>query len=235
MDDRKSQLLNSIIEEYIDSAEPVGSGLIVEKYNLKVSTATVRNEMMELEKEGFIYQPYTSSGRVPTEAGYKFYVENSAKKKDVNNATKKKLQEIIKQEDGKELKIKNIAKKISQESDEIMIIAFGAMDVYYTGISNLFSQPEFYEHQSVRNLSEVIDRMDEVIYKCYNSNIANAAGVNILIGADNPFDRSCSAIITKFRPADKDILMCMLGPMRMDYNKNVGLVEYAKNLLGNNQ
>lgn len=231
MEDRKSQLLNSIVEEYIDSAEPVGSSLIVEKYNLKVSPATVRNEMMELEKEGYIYQPYTSAGRVPTEDGYKFYVKNSGNKKDINNATKKKLQEIVKQNDDKELKIKNVAKRISQESDEIMIIAFGAMDIYYTGISNLFSQPEFYEHQLVRNLSEVIDRMDEVIYKCYNSNIVNALGVNILIGSDNPFDRSCSAIITKFKHEDKNILMCMLGPMRMDYNKNVGLVECAKSLL----
>ncbi len=106
MDNRKSRLLNSIIEEYIDSAEPVGSGLIVEKYNLNVSPATVRNEMMELEKEGFIYQPHTSAGRVPTEAGYKFYVGNSKKKKDLNSAVKKKLQEAAMQEAG-ELKIKN--------------------------------------------------------------------------------------------------------------------------------
>lgn len=78
--DRKHKLLNSIIDEYIASAEPVGSGLLVEKYSLKVSPATVRNEMMELEKEDYIYQPYTSAGRVPTEKGYKFYVDNYEKK-----------------------------------------------------------------------------------------------------------------------------------------------------------
>ncbi|MFH0856999.1 MAG: hypothetical protein V1860_03820 [bacterium] len=231
MDNRKSNLLNSIIEEYIDSAEPVGSGLIVEKYKLNVSTATVRNEMMELEKEGYIYQPYTSAGRVPTENGYKFYAGNMDKKRDVNLAVKKKLQEILMQNDDSEVKIKNIAKKIAQESNEIMIIAFGAMDIYYTGISNLFAQPEFSEHRLVCSLSEVIDRMDEVIYKCYNSYAAETKGANILIGADNPFDRSCSAIITKFKPDDKDILMCMLGPMRMDYGKNTALVEYARDLM----
>lgn len=133
--------------------------------------------------------------------------------------------------DDDEAMIKNIAKKIAQESNEVMIIAFEAMNIYYTGLSNLFSQPEFYEHRLVCNLSEVIDRMDEVIYKRYNSFKNSEGTIDILIGENNPFDRSCSSIIAKMKNKDKDILMCMLGPMRMDYAKNAGLMEYAKNLL----
>ncbi|MFH1029901.1 MAG: hypothetical protein V1770_01425 [bacterium] len=229
--DRKHKLLNSIIDEYIASAEPVGSGLLVEKYSLKVSPATVRNEMMELEKEDYIYQPYTSAGRVPTEKGYKFYVDNYEKKNKIASNIKKKLDELAMNKDDDEAMIKNIAKKIAQESNEVMIIAFEAMNIYYTGLSNLFSQPEFYEHRLVCNLSEVIDRMDEVIYKRYNSFKNSEGTIDILIGENNPFDRSCSSIIAKMKNKDKDILMCMLGPMRMDYAKNAGLMEYAKNLL----
>lgn len=224
--DRQHKLLNSIIDEFIRSAEPVGSGLLVEKYSLKVSPATVRNEMMELEKEGYIYQPHTSAGRVPTEDGYKFYVEHSLKGNKLGAKAKNKLKEVK----GRtyEERIKNTAKYIAYESHELMIIAFGAADIYYTGISNLFSQPEFYEHAHVCNLSQVIDRMDEVIYKCYNS-FKNFSEVDILIGKENPFDLSCSSIIAKIE--NKDILMCMLGPMRMDYGKNLGLIEHAKEIL----
>lgn len=231
MEERKQRLLSSIIAQYIEFAEPVGSGLIVEKYNLNVSPATVRNEMMELEREGYIYQPHTSAGRVPTEKGYKFYVENFLNR-DLNNNLKKRIFKIYEQDEPDEIKIKSMAKKIAQESNEAVIIAFEAMNIYYTGLSNLFSQPEFNEHRLVCNLSAVIDKMDEVIYKCYNYGNEN---VDILIGEDNPFDSYCSAIMTKVTHKNLALFMCLLGPMRMDYNKNVGLLEYAREILINSK
>ncbi|MFH0853887.1 MAG: hypothetical protein V1891_00105 [bacterium] len=231
---RKHKLLNSIIDEFISSAEPVGSGLLVDKYKLKVSPATVRNEMMELEKEGYIFQPHTSAGRIPTEKGYKFYIENSLKNNRLSIKAKNKIKDVLEIENYDD-KIKNVAKQIAYESQELMIIAFKATDIYYTGISNLFSQPEFYEHRLVCNLSEVIDKMEEVIYKWYNSFKNSDETISILIGENNPFDRSCSSIIAKMKNKDKDILMCMLGPMRMDYGKNIGLVEYAIEILENSK
>ncbi len=231
MDERKSKLLKSIIDEYIDSAEPVGSGLIVEKYELNVSPATIRNEMMELEKEGYIYQPHTSAGRIPAEKGYKYYVDNFLKKRIISQNVKNNLIALLEQKDlSEEMKIKNIAKILASDSNEAVIVAFEAMNIYYTGISNLFSQPEFYEHRLVCNISEVIDSMDKVIYQCYN-NISGKE--SILIGCENPFSDVCSSITAKFNFANKNILMCILGPMRMDYNKNFGLVAYVKELLEN--
>lgn len=82
--ERKKRLLEIIIKEYLKTASPVPSGLLVEKYKLDISPATVRNEMMELENEGYIYQPHTSAGRIPTEAAYKLFstdLENSKKEK----------------------------------------------------------------------------------------------------------------------------------------------------------
>jgi len=230
MEGRKYLLLNSIINEYIASAEPVGSNLLVGKYDLNLSSATVRNEMMDLEKEGYLCQPHISAGRVPTEKGYKFYIDNFFKKREVNKSLKAKMNEIMSKECAYDMKIKNVAKILARESKEVLIIAFGAMNIYYTGISNLFVQPEFYEHSLVCNLSEVIDQMDEVIYECYESELNEE--INILIGSDNPFNKYCSSIMSKCRiNENQDILMCILGPMRMDYNKNAALVEYASNLL----
>ena len=75
MDKRAADILLVIIEEYVNSAEPVGSKSITEKYPLGVSSATVRNEMHKLEEEGYITSLHTSSGRIPTDKGYRFYVD----------------------------------------------------------------------------------------------------------------------------------------------------------------
>lgn len=75
LDERKKQILKAVIEEYIGAAEPVSSGTIVEKYDLGFSSATIRNDMADLEHEGYLEKPHTSAGRVPSVKGYRFYVD----------------------------------------------------------------------------------------------------------------------------------------------------------------
>src|SRR5260370_37329548 len=74
-DNRKRKLLQAVIYQYVRTAKPVGSHVIVDKYNFGLSSATVRNLLSDLEKEGFLIQPHTSAGRVPTDKGYRFYVD----------------------------------------------------------------------------------------------------------------------------------------------------------------
>jgi heat-inducible transcriptional repressor len=78
LDDRKEEILRAIVEEYVESAQPVGSKKIAAARNLSVSAATIRNEMSALEREGYISQPHTSAGRVPTDLGYRYYVDHIA-------------------------------------------------------------------------------------------------------------------------------------------------------------
>ena len=75
LNDRKKQVLQAVIEEYINTAEPVSSGTLVEKYGLDFSSATIRNDMSELEHEGYLEKPHTSAGRIPSVKGYRFYVD----------------------------------------------------------------------------------------------------------------------------------------------------------------
>ena len=75
LNDRKKQILQAVIEEYINTAEPVSSGTLVEKYGLDFSSATIRNDMADLEKEGYLEKPHTSAGRIPSVKGYRFYVD----------------------------------------------------------------------------------------------------------------------------------------------------------------
>lgn len=76
LDERKKEILKSIVNEYVNSAEPVSSGVLIEKYPLKLSSATIRNEMSELERLGYLEKPYSSSGRVPSNLGYRYFVDD---------------------------------------------------------------------------------------------------------------------------------------------------------------
>jgi heat-inducible transcriptional repressor len=76
LDDRKASILRAVVEEYIETAQPVGSGRVARAVTVNVSSATVRNDMAVLEQEGYLFQPHTSAGRVPTEKGYRFFVDS---------------------------------------------------------------------------------------------------------------------------------------------------------------
>ncbi len=102
LDKRKKEILQAVIDEYINTAEPVSSATLVNKYGLDYSSATVRNELAELEDNGYLDKPHTSSGRVPSEKGYRFYVD-----------------ELINDEDISLEEIKYIQNKLSTKVNEI--------------------------------------------------------------------------------------------------------------------
>ncbi|WP_026926814.1 heat-inducible transcriptional repressor HrcA [Granulicoccus phenolivorans] len=91
MDDRKRQVLRAIVTDYVDSREPVGSKALVERHNLGVSPATIRNDMAVLEEEGYIMQPHTSAGRIPTDKGYRLFVDQLAEIKPLSGAEKRAI------------------------------------------------------------------------------------------------------------------------------------------------
>ena len=174
--------------------------------------------MKELEDLNLIYQPYTSAGRIPTEHGYKYFVENFVElEKELD---KKLFKEKIKNIKTLEEKVKALAKIISEKSNLLIFVAFNKNNFYYTGLSNLFSQPEFQNLNLICNISEVVDHLDEVISEIYDT-INSEDKVIIKIGKDNLFSADCSVIMIK----KKDILIGIVGPMRMNYQKNVFLLK----------
>ncbi|MFH1597522.1 MAG: winged-helix domain-containing protein [Patescibacteria group bacterium] len=228
MDDRKKAILSEILEEYIKSAKPIGSKAIVDKYYNDLSSATIRNEMKTLEKEGFITHPHTSAGRIPTEKGYQFYIDNFLKEKEVAKSDREFIQGTISHFKNYEPDLaKNLAKAISHLSDETVFVAFSENDFFYTGISNIFKKPEFADLQLVYNISEIIDHMDEVL----NELFTEIDQGTILLGQQNPFGDFCSSVITKYHNESQSGLLGILGPLRMDYNRNRQLVNYAEKLL----
>ena len=224
--ERKNFLLETIIKEYVRTATPVSSGVLVEKYKLDISPATVRNEMMELEEDGYIYQPHTSAGRVPTEAAYELLlvgIKDQKKKKELRDSEIKLLEQIFKQE---ETAFRQTAKTIAELSNGAVFWAFHKNDLYYTGLSNLFSQPEFKQVNTICDVSAVIDRLEEIIDDIFED-LEN--GEQVLVGTKNPFGNFLSTVLVKYKKDNQNGVFGILGPMRMDYSHNLALVEFIKN------
>ena len=220
MDQRKELILNTIIKEHIKTGMPVGSGVLVEKYKLDVSPATVRNDMSALEEEGFIAQPHTSAGRVPTEKAYRKYLDG-LKTKRLNKSDEESLLGTIQGQSEKNYK--DTAKMVSQLTSATVFWAPHKNNLFYTGISNLFQQPEFSQLNLIYDISSIIDRIDDILEEEYNK---FEPGLNILIGRENPFSEHCGAIILKYQHNENDGILGILGPMRMDYQRNIGIVEF---------
>lgn len=228
---RQEKLLDTIIKEHIRTARAVGSSLLVEKYKFGFSTATIRNEMMELENEGYLTHLHTSAGRIPTEKGYRFYTDNFLSDKELGAQHKDFIQKSSKEAKEVHLSLKNIAKAVAQISNEAVLVGFEPQNVYYTGITNIFRQPEFSEIGLIYNISEVVDHLDEALGDIFNK---ISQDVHILIGRDNPFGADCSVILTRYRHSNEgEGLFGILGPMRMDYHNNQALLKYAQELISN--
>ncbi|HBX16084.1 MAG: Transcriptional regulator of heat shock protein [Candidatus Magasanikbacteria bacterium GW2011_GWC2_41_17] len=222
MDKRREQLFKQIVKIYLTTAEPVGSLFLADKLG-DVSSATIRNEMMALEEDGYIYQPHISAGRVPTAKGYKFFVDNFVDADRRDEKTDKKIAAAVEKFKGDE-QVKAAARASAEISQEAVIVAFSPNQLYFTGLSNLFAKPEFREQVIVTSVSQILDHCEEMLPRVLEL-IGN--GKKVLIGSDNPFGKMCSFIAAPIRDNG---LFGILGPMRMDYEKNLELVNFVKTL-----
>lgn len=227
--DRQKRLLQIIVESYVSDVEPVSSGFLVDKLDESVSSATVRNEMASLEDAGYIHQPHTSSGRIPTEKAYQYYIESFLdKKKRMNRSMEEDVLRIKAKEKDSRTRLKAVAKELADHSKQAVFVLFDERESYYTGLSNLFSQPEFEEQDLVVDISETIDKLDKLVQKFF---VMRPDTPEILIGRRNPINSSCSVIIRACRGREGDGLIAILGPMRMDYQQNYTLIDETLKLL----
>lgn len=123
MDERKKLILRAVTDEYISTAEPVGSRSIARRYNLGISPATIRNEMADLEEAGFLEQPHTSSGRIPSDKGYRFYVDVMVEPKEPSRTLRQRiLQEFIERQGQIEALIQHTAKILASLTKQAALV-----------------------------------------------------------------------------------------------------------------
>jgi len=221
---RQLQILSVIVETYVKTAQPVASSVI----DLGVSSATVRNDMATLEQAGLLRRPHTSAGRVPTEDGYRMYLENFVKRKTLARPSAQMAGVIHGSQTPREL-VREMAKCLTQMSGETALATLDAGWNHYTGISNLFEKPEFSDVQTLRSISAVVDKFDDILRDMFG--VINE-DVNVWIGGENPFGEKMATLMVKYHlPNGMVGTLGLIGPLRMDYEKNIRLLSQAKKLL----
>ena len=226
MNSRQESILKSIVENYIKTAEPVGSKFLAENSGFNVSPATIRNDMMVLDQEGFIRAPHTSAGRVPTERGYEYYLSNIGPMGPKSPmGPKHAFTQVATEAQTPEDAVNKVAKKLVDLSGEMALVAFDPNWSYYTGLSKLFAKPDFSRLGLSQELSEMLDQFDEVINTLFEH---MPQAPQVMIGSQNPFGRRMSSIMVKYSlPNNTQVLLGLVGPIRMDYQKNIALLEEA--------
>ena len=203
--ERQKKILSAVVKEYTETAIPAGSRVIVNKYSFNLSPATIRNEMVELDRQGYLYQPHVSAGRIPTDKGYRYFVDAIMEDRELTLEEQKKLQKEL-------LKLKAENTRLNRTVVKLLSALSGNL-----AISGVIDKNEFYDFG-----------MDEILEKL-------SGETKIFIGKENPIReiKNCSMVVSPYKTkrGERGIL-AIIGPKRMEYARNKSLVDYMKKLLG---
>lgn len=222
MTERQSKILQAIVEQYAEVASPVGSSLLSRIF--EVSSATIRADMAELERLGFITQPHTSAGRIPTDKGYRYYVNQLAEHSAGNLSSGRAERALAARVAGggvPERTIRNAVDTLVELTHNLGLATIGNR-LYMSGLSNLFGQPEFMHPAQVQEVAKLLDNLEPWLHEA-----APNEPLSVYIGRENPIGRGagCSLIISRFRsPFSDSSYIGVLGPTRQSYRDVMTMV-----------
>jgi heat-inducible transcriptional repressor len=224
MTNRQEKILAAVVEQYAEVASPVGSSLLAKAFG--VSSATIRSEMAGLERQGYITQPHTSAGRIPTDKGYRYYVNSlsDVTHKMVTDRAERALAVRVGDGGVPERTIRNAVDTIVELTHNLGLATIGDR-LYMSGLSNLFGQPEFMLPGQVQEVARLLDNLEPWLQET-----APNQPLSVYIGRENPIGASagCSLIISRFRsPYSDKSYIGVLGPTRQSYKDVMGLVGRA--------
>jgi heat-inducible transcriptional repressor len=231
MTDRQRQILAAIIEQHAEIAAPVGSVMLAKLFG--VSSATIRSEMSRLEEMGFIEQPHTSAGRIPTDAGYRYYVnslneQHADEPQQLVDRGARAIEARVSGSDRADRAIRGAVDSLVELTQNLGIATIGD-ELYISGIGNLFSQPEFMQGAHVQQVARLLDNLEPWLREA-----APNEPLNVYIGSENPIGKNSGAtlIISRFRsPYSDRSYIGVLGPTRQSYAKVMRLVRHAGAML----
>lgn len=232
MTDRQRAILAAIVEQYAEIAVPVGSVTLAKLFG--VSSATIRSEMARLEDMGYIEAPHTSAGRIPTDKGYRAYVnriteaEMSELPSGINRSTRAIEAHVNSHVDTSDRAIRSAVDSLVELTGNMGFATIGS-ELYMNGIGTLFSQPEFISGSHVQAVARLIDNIEPWLRET-----APNQPLNVFIGSENPIGKSSGAtlIISKFRsPYSDNSYIGVIGPTRQNYARTMMLVKRAGSML----
>lgn len=229
---RQEEILNRIIEDYIDLAEPISSEFLEKKHKFGISPATIRIEMQKLTDNGFLLQPHTSAGRVPTDKGYRFFVNNLLGKEFSGFKGMSKIEEILSEEREDILKLASqMTKFLAEASSSFTIFHLLEKDFFWKeGWDEILLEPEFEEKKLVSDFLNFLENFEEKI-----ENLKINSRIKVYIGRENPFPRAKDFSIISSKccfPDAGEGIISLLGPKRMAYDRNINLMKSLIKALG---
>ncbi len=222
---RQAKILAAIIEQYAEIAVPVGSVTLAKLFS--VSSATIRSEMARLEDLGLIEAPHTSAGRIPTDKGYRLYVNGITDAQmtelptSVDRSARTIEAHVNSHKDAADRAIRSAVDSLVELTGNLGIATIGS-ELYMNGISNLFSQPEYLSGTHIQAVARLLDNLEPWLREA-----APNEPLNVFIGSENPIGKSSGAtlIISRFRsPYSDKSYIGVLGPTRQNYARTMQLV-----------
>ena len=231
MTQRQMAILAAIIEQYAEVAAPVGSVTLAKLFG--VSSATIRSEMVRLEEMGLIMQPHTSAGRVPTDRGYRLYVNQitetaTTELPHLDRSARAIEARVSTHSDSATRAIRSAVDSLVDLTQNLGLATIGDQ-LYINGIANLFSQPEFMRGNHVQAVARLLDNLEPWLREA-----APNEPLNVYIGSENPIGKTSgvSLIVSRFRsPYSDRSYIGVLGPTRQSYSRVMRLVRHAGAML----
>lgn len=229
---RQVQILRAIIQEFIETADPVGSDTIDRKYAIGVSPATIRNEMVLLTKQGYLAKGHSSSGRLPTPMALKLYVNELMKEKELSVADEVSAKEKIwhtKDEMGEMMG--EICKVLADKSHALGISMMNNQRVFHSGYANLLNMPEFYDIQVMRQVLQLIEEV-QVLEEIFSQHVSENL-IQVIYGQElgNKNLEPVGVIHTAFTIRGNVCRIGVIGSSRFDYPYIIPMLRYVRSLV----
>lgn len=217
--ERQKTILLAIIREFMNEASEVGSLALLEKYDLGVSSATIRNEMVKLMSLGLLEKSHISSGRLPTDQALRLYVTKYLDGRGLNPMVTVEIRQgIFRDRFSKDTVVRSILQILAKETDALVFLILDE-DVRSYGISNLLKYEEFRDVDRIETIVDILE--DEVFLKNLVSKYSSS-GVSLLIGEESGIDNlaNCAIAFTRIPFWDKEnSFVGIIGSKRIEYSK----------------
>jgi transcriptional regulator of heat shock response len=233
LNERQRRILKFVVESHVMRAEPVGSQYVRMAYHLSISPATIRGSMKRLEEDGLLDHPHTSAGRVPTEAGYRYYVDSLMEPEPIAPATRRALDRKLRGNAGVEDLQKAAAEVLAQLSGQLAMVAMGPWTetpirrMRIGGAQNIAAQPEFQTADRLRALVALLAEPEPLTRALDAFTDSGAARVTIGRELGEGAMRACSLVGTGIASNRFRGSLGVLGPVRMPYPRLLSLVSYV--------
>jgi len=236
---RQHEVLNAVIETHIETALPVGSANLKERCHMRYSAATVRNEMVFLEEAGFLTHPHTSSGRIPTDLGYRYYVDKCMQATEVRPSRADDLADIslgIEEPEHLAEEASRLLAAILRETS-LVVVSRSVADnirVYLQGSSHIMNKPEFQDINKVRSLFQVFEEKLKLV-EIFLSGVEEEENLSVRIGQENtaePFHKCAIISSPYYMHGVNSGRIAIVGPTRMQYDIAIPLVSRMAEMIG---